>query len=190
MQSYLLADVSQLHSKKQDISIKFSAVLVLYKKTFSFSALSVKEAFLTDRRKNSHFFFFYHVTLLMEDRINHAFFSQHDFSVGSLIPSWQWLEAARGMQSNEENFIYPNSVYATKLYALIFHSLKAELSSEITVTWFLSVKVFGTFSSLVISLYIMPPVQLCLIQAIYLEYFCLPKHKLKINTSNKCKRYL
>lgn len=59
--------VSQLHSKKKkDISIKFSAVLVLYKKTFSFSALSVKQAFLTDRRRNSRFLF-YNIPLLMEE---------------------------------------------------------------------------------------------------------------------------
>lgn len=54
------------------------------------------------------------------------------------------------MQSNEENFLYPNSVYGMRLYPLIFHSLKAELSSETTATWFLFVIVFGTFSSLVI----------------------------------------
>lgn len=90
------------------------------------------------------------------------------------------------MQSNEENSIYPNNVYGMKRYPLIFHSLKVELTSEITVSWFLFVIIFGTFSSLVILLYIMPQCK-CLIQEIYLEYFslpgiCLPIHKL--NTSN------
>lgn len=113
------------------------------------------------------------------------------------------------MQYTEDNFTYPHSIHGVKQYPFISHSLKAEFSPETSVTWFLFVVVdvksfiswmqfpesfsdIGTFSSLVILLYIMPPVQSCLTQAIYLEYFSISLfhlliERLKVETSNKDK---